>query len=80
VPGMFIANGVDEAPTAMPVAPIRRPGPRPRRAAAAGTQRGRPNWDQGERRNRMGHSPSPTREHGLCKDLYATQRAGWGTN
>ncbi len=29
VPGMFIANGVDEAPTAMPVAPIAAPAPGP---------------------------------------------------
>ncbi len=39
VPGMFIANLLDEPSAAMPVAPIAAPAPGPEHAASAGAQR-----------------------------------------
>ena len=38
-PGMFIANGIDEPVTAMPIAPMAAPRPAPWDSAAAGAQR-----------------------------------------
>jgi hypothetical protein len=43
VPGMFIANTTDDAPTALPVAPVAAPAPGPN-AAPAPVHNGRAYW------------------------------------
>jgi hypothetical protein len=75
VPGMFIANVLDEPSAAMPVAPIAAPRAGPERAAAARPQRAGL-LDQADGASRTGHSPSPIRETASAK----TYTPNVGTN
>ena len=60
VPGLFIANGVDEQPTAMPIAAVAAPAPGPG-ATPPPVHNGTAYWIKVSARRKMGRSRSPTR-------------------
>ena len=66
VPGMFIANPVDDQPAAMPIAAHAGAAAGARRAAAAGPQRRRPTGSRSRRRP-TARSPSRTRATGSAR-------------
>ncbi len=78
VPGMFIANVVDDRPASMPIEPIAAPAPASGRSAAAGAQRARV-LDQGvgaRRRLVHGHERAQRVYQELRREPQSAQIAG----